>query len=112
MISREQPLLHHIFTFKNIIHVSVYLLSHILIFAIAQNHIKIEDGRAKCKQTNVSPSSQYYISIFTPSKVMQTSFLHKATIENTNLRVSKSFEMKARCIYVVNKPSFRCKTFK
>ena len=106
MISREQPLLHHSFIFQNIIRASVCLLSHILIFAIAQNNIKIEDGRAKCKQTNVSPSFQYYISIFTPSKVMQTSFLHKATIRNTNLRVSKSFEMKTWCIYVVNKPSF------
>ena len=106
MISREQPLLHHSFTFENIIHASVCLLSHILIFTIAQNHIKIQDGSAKCKQTNVYPSCQYYISIFTPSKVMQTSFLHKATIQNTNLKVSKSFEMKAWCIYVVNKLSF------
>ena len=86
MISREQPLLHHSFTFENIIRASVCLLSHMLIFAIAQNQIKIQDGRA-----NVNKSMFPQVSISTPSKLMQTSFLHEVTIGSTNLRISKSF---------------------
>ena len=39
MISKEQHLIHHSFTFKNIICASVCLLSHMVIFATAQNHI-------------------------------------------------------------------------
>ena len=91
MISREQLLLHHSFTFENIIPTSVCQVFYMLIFAMAQEHKKIPVGRAKFKQTNAFRSFPYDISIFTPSKLMETSFLHKAIIGNTNLKISQSF---------------------